>query len=304
LFGYVRPFKPELRIKEYETYKAIYCGLCSKLGKLYSPFSKLVLSYDFTFVVMLALSLDGGCPVYKDKRCWLNPLKKCMRVQSDEALAFACHLQMLMLYHKVRDDVADGHGFSKLKAWFAYPFARLAYKKAKRMLPGLDAGMTAMMAEQSKLEKERCSDLDRAAHPSAQMLGEALAALSQDTTKKRILDRIGYCVGRWVYIIDALDDYDKDRKSSSYNPLIESYGSDKEAATQAAVYALNMSAAQAQAAFELLEPVRYRELLENLFYLGLGNMQRLVLTGKHPNTSRRLQATADAKTDQKARVTQ
>ena len=55
MFGYIRPNKPELLVKEYDLYKSAYCGLCKRMGKDYGRLSRLALSYDGTFLAMLSM---------------------------------------------------------------------------------------------------------------------------------------------------------------------------------------------------------------------------------------------------------
>lgn len=73
MFGYIKPFKGMLRVCEYETYKAVYCGLCKQLGREYGPFARLTLSYDFTFLALLDLSLSGEHLAFAPGRCMAQP---------------------------------------------------------------------------------------------------------------------------------------------------------------------------------------------------------------------------------------
>lgn len=62
MFGYIRPFQPELRMKEYEAYKSVYCGLCKELGRRYGIFARFTLSYDFTFLAILSMAVQTNMP--------------------------------------------------------------------------------------------------------------------------------------------------------------------------------------------------------------------------------------------------
>ena len=77
MFGYVRVYKEELRVREYETYRGVYCTLCRALGKRYGVFARLILSYDMTFFAIVRLSADGVVPSFRPGRCPFNPTKKC-----------------------------------------------------------------------------------------------------------------------------------------------------------------------------------------------------------------------------------
>ena len=57
MFGYIKPFQPELKVREAEDYKAIYCGLCKELGRSYGIFARMTLSYDFAFMAMLFMQV-------------------------------------------------------------------------------------------------------------------------------------------------------------------------------------------------------------------------------------------------------
>ena len=73
LFGYVKPFKPDLRVRELETYKAVYCGLCGQLGEAFGPAARLTLSYDFVFLAMLHYAVTPDArPVFERRWCFVN----------------------------------------------------------------------------------------------------------------------------------------------------------------------------------------------------------------------------------------
>lgn len=89
MFGYVRACKPELKIKEYETYKAVYCSLCRLMGREYGLWSRFTLSYDFTFLALLNMAMTDGCDPVERGRCFFNPLKKCQLLQKQRAALYA-----------------------------------------------------------------------------------------------------------------------------------------------------------------------------------------------------------------------
>ena len=107
MFGYVKAYKPELRIKEFEFYKAVYCSLCRDLGKKYGIVSRFSLSYDFTFLALLQMSLVGGCAPTERKRCVCNPLKKCNYLCSGGLPEMPIAAAEIMLYSKLNDNIAD-----------------------------------------------------------------------------------------------------------------------------------------------------------------------------------------------------
>lgn len=267
MFGYIRADKEELKIKEFETYKAVYCSLCRKLGKNYGFLSRLTLSYDFTFLALLQLSLNDENVCIERKRCAFNPLKKCNYCKNDEALDMPSAAAMILLYYKLKDNIADERGLKKLGYILIKPIFKGAYKKAKKNFPYIDELVGEYISAQEKIEKESCRELDRAADPSALMLSRLLSLCSQESSQKRVLERIGYCLGRYIYILDAACDINEDKKKNSYNVLL--YSKDDDYIEKRVKSQLYFCINEACKAFELLELKRFKTLLANILYLGL-----------------------------------
>jgi len=180
LFGYVRIAKPELKVKEYELYKAVYCSLCKRLGKSYGILSRLTLSYDFTFLALLNMSLKDGCDSFHKKRCTFNPLKKCNYCKNDDAIKMPAAAAMILLYYKIKDNIADEKGFKKLGYLLLKPLFSGANKKAAREYPEINNIVREYIEAQSVLEAENCRNIDKAADPSGKMLAALLELCSDD----------------------------------------------------------------------------------------------------------------------------
>ena len=272
MFGYVRPFKPELKVKEFETYNAIYCGLCHKLGKAFGVAARFTLSYDFVFLAMLHMATQEECPSFKKCSCFANPIKKKMCCTSDEALLFSADAAAISMYFKVKDNIEDSRWWEKMLWRMLLPFASDSRKKAAKRQPQMDEAFAEMMAKQR--EAEKCSaGLDEAAEPTAGAMAKVFMLLADGSdSQKRVLERMGYLIGRYVYLCDACDDLEDDRKRGSFNPLIGS-GADNDSAKGA----LYLTIAEIQAAYALLEVNRYGEILENIVELGLKNRADTIL---------------------------
>lgn len=216
--GYIKAFKPELKIKDYELYRGVYCSECRVLGRLYTPIARMLLSYDFTFLSIVRLALQEQCGKFEKGRCCVNPAKKCLKCTEDAELERSADVVIIVSYYKLLDDIADGGFFKRLACRLIKPALSLMHKKAARRQEMLDRAVAAAMEEQQKIEKSGTASLDEAADPSGKMLA-AIFSQGYYGEDKIQLWRFGYLLGRWIYLLDAVDDIEKDIKSGSYNPL-------------------------------------------------------------------------------------
>lgn len=273
MLGYVKAFKPEMRIKDFEIYKGIYCSLCRALGRLYSPLAQLFLSYDFAFAAVLRLAaVESGCS-FSQKRCPYNPAKKCSICSSREEIDFCAHAVIITVYYKILDNLHDAGFKSKLVAALVYPAIRLMYKKAKRLAPEIDEIIGCSMKNQAKIEAKGASGIDEAAHPSAAALGKVFS-LGFDGEKKNSLYTLGYMTGRYVYILDAADDLESDLKKGCFNPFSNDYSDIKNSDirknfAEKVKEMLNLTQYAALEALDTVEKKRFEDILENIVSDGL-----------------------------------
>ncbi|MBR7132356.1 MAG: hypothetical protein IKD04_02380 [Clostridia bacterium] len=275
MFGYVRIAKPELRVREYEMYKAVYCSLCRDLGRRYGIISRFTLSYDFTFLALLNMALKPGCDGIERKRCAFNPFKKCNYCKNSSALQMPSAAAMIMLYYKLKDNLKDEKGFKRLGVACLFPFFVLPHKKAAKSFPEIEKIVSCYITEQSEIEAENSASVDRAADPTAKALSQILMLCSEDSTEKRILERLGYCIGRYIYILDAACDLEEDIKFKSYNVFKNGLqGEAKQCIKERALPQIYFCINEAAKAFELLPIKKYKEILGNIIYLGLEDISK------------------------------
>ena len=265
MFGYIRAYKPEMKFKDYDLYKGVYCSLCKELGKRYGLISRLTLSYDFTFFAMVRMAVRDGCVSFGASRCSFNPAKKCLDCgRGNTDIAYTADISMLLLYHKLKDNIADGRGVKKLLCRLATPYAKHIYKKAKKRQPEAAEIIEKQMSRQQEIEK-RNAGLDEAADPSAVMLSELLGNNIECENYDSLL-KFGYMTGRWVYIIDAVDDCADDIKKDSFNPLKTKYKSEN--FKTYCVEMLNLTMGEAINCFNRLKIFRFNDILKNILYDG------------------------------------
>lgn len=268
MFGYVKPYNPELRVRELEEYKAVYCGLCKQLGRSFGVFARFTLSYDFAFLAMLKTALDSEiCPETERCACIAHPFCKRIRVRENAAMQMAARAAMISVYYKLLDDREDEGFFRRIGAVLLLPFAKRARRKALAFADGAAADEAAakMSAAQAQLEAEKCQIPDAAAEPTANFLAAVLKNCAATAEQAAVLERFGYLLGRYVYLCDALDDLEDDRRRGRYNPFLYA-GSE---AAIAAKNALFLTTAELSDDFDLLELHRYEGILENIIRIGL-----------------------------------
>ena len=286
MFGYVRPFKSELLVREYDQYKAAYCQLCRALKEHYGRAASFTLSYDCTFYALLMLSTREARLSLHHGRCVMNPLKRCDFLESDgEAYHKAAALSVLLTYHKLRDNLEDDSFFKSLGSRLFLPFVSRKARKAAEEYPFLAQEAQKAMDGQRQAE-ENAGGVDACAEPTANLLAALFRELACDSLQGAALERFGYFLGRWVYLMDAADDLLDDLKEGAFNPFIPRLGlsgkteltpQERKAADQACNQALNATAAQMLLAFNLVELRNFGPILENVVTKGLPEIQREIL---------------------------
>lgn len=264
MFGYVTINKPELKIKEYEVYKGVYCTLCKEMGKEYGFLSRFLLSYDGAFYVMYKLGLSNDKIDVLNSRCSFNPCKKCMKITCENNVyKLACAITVFLAYFKLVDNLHDSNFFKRIFLYVLYPYFSLIKNKAKKKYHYIFEIVNKGMAEQFALEKDKNVSLDRSAHPTADILSK-LFAYGETGDNQENAKQFGYQLGRVVYFLDAFDDYEKDMKENTFNPF-KNCNDFVEVSTRT----INMSIGALIDTFKKLNFNNFSTIIENIIYDGL-----------------------------------
>ena len=225
MFGYVLPDKPNLYMKDFALFRSYYCGLCHATKGESGQFARFGVNYDMTFISLFFHGLHGTETKVVMKRCVLNPKKRPV-IASTPLMRQLARLNAVLIGMKLADDREDGESHLMRRLALSR-----AVKKARRASPEL-ARIADECAERQRAEEKNGTSIDGAAEPFADMMRHVFAYLAGDKNTENI-ERLGYLLGKYVYFMDALDDYDEDRKRSSFNAFYRTFGAEDYAALRA-----------------------------------------------------------------------
>ena len=278
MFGYVRARQDTMSASDRESYEAAYCGLCHQLGSKYGLVARMFLNYDFTFLAMVLAPADSDCKA-ECLVCPRHPIKGKRTCLPTPWLELAAGESVILTWWKLRDGVQDGGFWKALAGRFLCLLLRPAYGKAREAHPDFDRQTKALLEELSRLEGENCPSLDRTADCFARLLQGAVPE-SGNGDRNRVLAQLFYHLGRWIYLIDGVDDWKEDQKTGNYNPVLARFPEWTQEDREYLRHSLDLSLERVGAAFQLLEPTPYTGVLENVIYSGLPGVEDLVFSGK------------------------
>lgn len=280
MFGYVRPVMDKLDQEDAMRFQSAYCGLCYELGVRYGVLARLILNYDFTFLAILLLDEEGACAGF---RCPAKRFCKKERLVSSKALEIAADESVVLFYWKLQDEIADSGPFRGLRYRALRLLATPGYRKAEKRCFPFAQQVRENLALLRQMEADKVASIDRTADAFAKLLASAVWFIEEER-RKQIYQQMLYHLGRWIYLIDALDDLPEDAQKNRYNPLIYRYGAENgvldEDSRQRLVATLDHSVNLISSAFALEEWGQWLGVLENIIYYGLPSAGRLVLEGK------------------------
>lgn len=263
MFGYVTIYEPELKVKDLKKYKAYYCGLCRMLKEKYGFMGQMTLTYDMTFAVILLSSLYENAAEAERHRCKVHPIKKQMMLRN-EITDYAAAMNVLLAYYHMEDDWQDDRKVTSLVT------KSMIHGKVRRIIeeyPRQSRAIRSALEELSSCEKEECTDIDRTAGCFGRLMEELF--VYREDIWERNLRKMGFFLGKFIYIMDAYEDLPEDLKKGRYNPLRDMYGKDDYEGRMKQI--LCMMIAESTAEFERLPCLLDVDILRNILYDGVWN---------------------------------
>ena len=265
-----------------------YCGVCKSIGRNFGQLSRFGLVHE---TAVLAMILDMVCanvtsPKITNKSCIAHPLKKAKAIENNNSVDYAAAVNVFLFYFKLQDSWQDDRNLLSAAGQKAL---KTGFKQAAKKYPFAADFVYFSLKELTKLEKNNCNSIDEACEPFAQMMAYIFKWLDSDVfaanpVKLDLLGKLGYNVGKWIYLIDAVCDIDDDRKSKNYNVLLNS-PDNKELFAEDIKNVLNLCLANCAEAYQQLLAITDKEndidnihyinakgVTDNLFYIGMRNI--------------------------------
>ena len=261
MFGYVTANKPELKMREFGRYKAFYCGLCRRLGKNNGAVSRLTLSYDMTFLILLLSSLYEPEEQQERHRCLIHPGKKQWMIYN-QITDYASDMNVLLSCYHFQDDWEDERsiaGFCGAKV-----FAGRA-KKIAGQYPRQAKVIREQLGRLAELEQKGITEPDAISRPFGELMSELF--VYREDAFQDILRSFGFYLGKYIYLLDAFMDLEKDLKKGSFNPFRES--TDRKDFEESVRQMFEGTIRQAVAEFEKLPLEQDLPILRNILYEGV-----------------------------------
>lgn len=276
MFGYVTPYKMELKIKDYEMFKAYYCGLCISIKNNFSNLCRMTLNYDMTFLGILLDSLEYSKHKYVVTKCIAHPMKKKPKVIDNRALDYAAFCNVSLVYYKLLDDYNDDNSLSKK---FISMYIKKFINKSKEDLSPILVNIEENIKKLSFLEKSgEIISIDELSDPFASLTAFIVSYYYKNENFYNELYDLGYNLGRWIYIIDAFDDLKEDMEKHKFNAINKAFNVENLPYEDLIIkegnrieFNLIMSANSTSEALDKLPINKNKDLLFNILQLGLMN---------------------------------
>lgn len=263
MFGYVCVNKQELKIKDYEEYRSYYCGLCHDLHKRYGRIGQMLLNYDMTFLAVLLTGLYEPGEERARCRCIPHPLERHGEVQN-KFTEYAADMTVLLSYQKALDDWRDEK--SRTKRVLAAALYR-DYRRLRDKYPRQARTLELCVRQLSRAEEKKSRDLDFVSGLTGKFLGEMF--VFQEDIWQESLRSLGFYLGKFIYLMDAFEDMEKDEKQGNYNLFLQMRQEHKEDFDREAESILVDMMSHCSRIFEQLPILQEAQILRNILYSGV-----------------------------------
>lgn len=272
MFGYVMADTAALSEKENERYQAYYCGLCRSLKRNCGNISRMTLNYDLTFLTLFLSAVYCDEMKTQDKKCTLHPFTKKPSLENKFS-DYAAYMNVILCYYKFLDDWNDDKNLAALSKSKIF---EKTVKRAEKLYPEKCKSINEALFKLSEIEKENILNPDIPSSVFGELMGNLFAVKNDEKTQ--LLYRFGFSLGKFIYIIDAMNDLKKDLKKQRYNPLILHSETEFDDL-------INILMADVVSAYKKLEITKDNSIIENILFSGI--LLKYQLFGRNKNNGSR-----------------
>ncbi len=262
MFGYIEANVSALGEEQLLRYRGCYCGLCRSLKERHGQLSRVTLSFDMTFLVMLLSSMYEPEETAGEGRCGIHPLKsRCW--WRNRFSDYAADMNVALAYYNCIDDWTDDRKLIRLaQAKALEKHYELVAEKWPRQCEAIEHCIKTL----SEIEKRGEDEPDAAMNCFGELMGSIFLCVEEPLWSDRIR-LFGEALGRFVYMMDACVDLEKDMKRGRYNPLVKM---GKEGLTEEdKQLILKMLIGDCTRIFEQLPLVQDVDIMRNILYSGV-----------------------------------
>lgn len=215
MFGYTMPIESQLADDDRQIFRNYYCETCRQLRQNYGYSSSMTLSYEATFAnIFLSSYLSEGTEIRAEDR-----KKHCIfgkTVSQKDYLKEVTAYFVLMAKNSFLDDKLDG---DTLKGNLGLMALSRPITKAEKAYPEYDRIILDDYYKLVDLEKSGEKDPVKLGIASSQSLVDVLKLINTEKYNDDF-ETLFRNLGVWVYVLDAVEDMDKDLMEDNFNPFV------------------------------------------------------------------------------------
>lgn len=262
MFGYIAINKAEMKFKDYDMYHSYYCGLCQCLKESFGILGQATLSFDMTFLIVLLTGLYEPKEKIKAVNCIAHPMQK-HTARTNKFTEYAAAVNLILSYYKCKDDWEDEH---QRKGYAAAKLLTPKMKKLYEQYPSKVAAVSSNLKRLSALEKKNEQNIDLMAGIFGNIMAELFAYRKDEWEAS--LRKIGFFLGKFIYLMDAYEDVEKDIRFHNYNPFKQAFRNDPDFSENCRKL-LTLMMAECSREFEKLPILLHTDILRNILYSGV-----------------------------------
>ncbi|MCK5129420.1 MAG: hypothetical protein KAQ68_06195 [Clostridiales bacterium] len=273
MFGYLIPYKNELKVRELNDWQAAYCGVCHAIARNNGQMPRFALQNDMAGLALMLIDLSGDTFISRKRACPTHLINRKQSLETNTALTYCGDVTTLLAHHKLNDMWQDE---KKLYAPIGNLLILRGYRKAKKRNPLLSKKLKDILDELYIIEQDKEVSFDIPAALSGDLLWE-IAQSSKDINEKDklALSDMMKNLGIWIYLADAMEDMESDIKKGCFNPLVQN-GTPSEKRISQAQEVMTFALSRAQLAYNLLKLEKSAPIMDNIIRYSLPSKQNLI----------------------------